>query len=183
MKRLIILLIVLLAALSVSAVSAEDNLTDVVAEDIDAEPVAAEIDDLEDIVSNEVETNQSTSQITSSKVTGYESFATTVSLKLTADGKPLPSKPVSILLNGKTYKRVTDDNGKASLSLYLNAGTYTAQFTYLGDNMTTNATGTCSVLIKEPVKTSLKVGDKYINYRQECVLKFQTMGYLKRPKF
>ena len=166
MKRIIILLIVLLAALSVSAVSAEDNLTDVVAEDIDAEPVAAEIDDLEDIVSNEVETNQSTSQITSSKVTGYESFATTVSLELTADGKPLASKPVSILLNGKTYKRVTDNNGKASLSLYLNAGTYTAQFTYLGDNMTTNATGTCSVLIKEPVKTSLKVGDKYINYRQ-----------------
>ena len=40
MKRIIILLIVLLAALSVSAVSAEDNLTDVVAEDIDAEPVA-----------------------------------------------------------------------------------------------------------------------------------------------
>lgn len=166
MKRIFILFIILLAALSVSAVSADDNMTDIIAEDIVEEPPVEEVADSQDIISDEGETNQSTSQITSSKVTGYESFKTTVSLKLTADGKPLASKRVNILLNDKTYSRVTDNEGKASLSLYLNAGTYTAKFTYSGDNMTTGATGTCSVVIKEPVKTSLKLGDKYINYRQ-----------------
>ena len=166
MKKIIILFIVLLAALSVSAVSAEDNMTDVIGEDIDAEPIVEQVIDSDETVSDEGEVDQSTSQIVSSNATGYESFKTTVSLKLTADGKPLASKQVSILLNGKTYNRVTDNDGKASLSLYLNVGTYTAQFTYLGDNMTTNATGTATVVIKEPVKTSLKIGDKYINYRQ-----------------
>ena len=45
MKKIIILFIVLLAALSVSAVSAEDNMTDAIGEDIDAEPIVEQVID------------------------------------------------------------------------------------------------------------------------------------------
>ena len=166
MKRILLLLIIVLAALSVSAVSADDNQTDVAAQEIDLEQETdvGDASDQDDTAPEEV--NRTQSEIISSKVKGYESFKTSISFKLVADNKPLASKKVTILLNNVTYSKTTDKNGEATLSVNLKVGTYYARFTYLGDNTTTNATGKCKVVVKEPVKTSLKVVDKYINYRQ-----------------
>ena len=161
MKRIFLLLIVLLALLSISAVAADENVTDILNEsDVPAQDDAI----LQENGSGEV--NKTVSKIESSKVTGYETFKSTISFKLTSDDKPLASKRVSILINGVTYNKTTDKNGQASVSLKLKTGTYFAKFTYEGDNSTSEATGKCKVVIKDPIKTSLKVGDKYIYYRQ-----------------
>lgn len=163
MKRMFLMLLVLLAALSVSAVAADENATDMLnASDVSLQEDAEILPDDDDVL--EVEKNAS--MIESSKVKGYESFKTTISLKLTSNDKPLASKTVSILINGVTYKRTTDKNGEALLSLKLKTGTYMARFTYDGDNSTNGTTGKCKVVINDPIKTSLKVGDKYIYYRQ-----------------
>ena len=178
MKRLVLLFVLLLAVMSLSAVSAaDDNLTDAIGDDVAADAALKEVsvendelirDAAEDLQKNgdsdEVEKEES--QIEASKVKGYESFKTTVSLKLTSDNKPLASKKVTILLNGVNYTKKTDKNGVATLSLKLNKGTYYAKFTYLGDDLTQGAKGKCKVVIKSPVKTKLKLGDKHIIYRQ-----------------
>lgn len=178
MKKILILLMVLLALVSLSAVSADENVTDVLEDANDeiadlGESGVGDILESEDVSPSAQEdlkvisdTNKTTSKITSSKVTGYQTFQTTVSFTLTSDGKPLASKPVSILLNGISYSRTTDAAGKATLSVSLKKGTYNAEFFYAGDNMTTNASATSVVTVKDPVKTKLKVGDKDINYRQ-----------------
>ena len=115
---------------------------------------------------DDVTVNKTDSVITASNVKGYETFTTTINIKLTSNGTALPSKALKIILNGITYNKNTDANGEVKLNVKLNKGTYTAQITYLGDDLTTNATKTCKVTIGAPVKTSLKLGDKYINYRQ-----------------
>lgn len=172
MKRILLLLIVLMAVLSVSAVSAGDNAT----AELDAadEPVIEEVqeDVLEQndaqVLSDEPasDTNRTVSKIEASSVKGYESFTTTVSFKLTSDDKPLASKTVSVMINGVSYTRTTDVDGKASVDVDLKKGSYKATFNYLGDNATTEATATAEITISEPVKTSMKLGDKDINYRQ-----------------
>lgn len=180
MKRILFVLAVLLAVVSIGCVSAADNATDVIADD-SADVLSQDADDeglsqTQDEVGNALEAEsdssvlqdeeKASSEITSSNVKGYESFKSEVSFKLTSNDVPLANRSVSIMINDATYDRVTDSEGIAKLTLSLKAGTYIATCTYDGDNTTQGATGTSKVVIKEPTKTKLKVGDKYIVYRQ-----------------
>ena len=169
MKRVMLLLILLLALLSVSAVCAEDNATDAVSEQADAVSDELQVDDSpqDDVLKEDsAGDDKASSKIESAKAKGYESFKTTVSMKLTSNNKPLASKKVKIILNGEEYSKKTDEKGIATLSVYLKAGSYKAQFTYPGDDSTANATGSCKVTVKDAIKTKLKLGDKNIVYRQ-----------------
>ncbi len=181
MKRIILILIFLLAVISLSAVSADENSTEVMADDVaddlndlqTVDEISSDADDSlkeqsgEEIVKeNSSDDTKATSEITASAVTGYDGTFTKITLKLTADGKPLVNKEVSILLDGLNYTKTTDNNGEASISVLLKKGSYDAVFSYAGDNSTSAATATSTVTIKSQTKTKLVVGDKYINYRQ-----------------
>lgn len=177
MKKIILLLFITLMLLSVTAVSADDNATDIPADDVlsqdivDDEAISEDADDEEVLADEEPavddETvNKTVSEIAAPDVKGYETFTTSIKIKLTSNGTALASKPISILLNGVTYNKNTNKNGEVTLNVKLSKGTYNAKITYLGDDLTENATKTCKVTIKAPIKTKLKLGDKYINYRQ-----------------
>lgn len=168
MKKIFLMILITLTLLSISGVCADENITDVVASDGDVlnqmEDNLQETDSHDD--ADDTNVGKATSQITASNVKGYESFKTTVGIKLTANGTALASKPISILLDGVTYNKNTDKNGEVKLAVSLKKGEYNTVITYLGDNSTTNATKTCKISISSPSKTTLTVGDKYINYRQ-----------------
>ena len=171
MKRILLLLMILLAIASVSAVSASDNATNAAGDAdtlaLDASEVELSDDVADETLGQEVNTDEkASSSITSSDVSGYESFTSDLTFKLTSDNNPLANRAVSINVNGATYNRNTDANGVATLSVGLKVGSYTATCYYAGDNATSNATGTCTVTVKAPVKTKLKQGDKNILYRQ-----------------
>ena len=51
-------------------------------------------------------------------------------ITLTESGSPIANADVNININGADYTRTTDANGKASLGLNLNAGSYDATVTY-----------------------------------------------------
>ena len=51
-------------------------------------------------------------------------------ITLTESGSPVANADVNININGADYTRMTDANGKASLGLNLNAGSYDATVTY-----------------------------------------------------
>lgn len=172
MKKILLFLIISLTILAASAVSANDNATDIIADDnpVDEEILTQEADDEviseEETSSTDVNITKTDSKITASNVKGYESFTTTVNMKLTSNGTALASKPLKIVLNGVTYNKNTDRNGEVKLNVKLKAGTYNAVITYAGDNLTNPVTKTCKVTIKSPTQTKLQLGDKYINYRQ-----------------
>ena len=175
MKKILILIIIILTLLSLSAVSADDNATDIV-EDAQEEVVSETVNSTEYTASENVEpladnstqetVNKSASKIESSSVKGYESFKTTLTVKLTSQGKALSSKKIKILLNGINYTKTTDSKGMATLSVKLKKGTYNAIITYAGDDSTNATSHTTKITVKNPTKTKLKLGDKYINYRQ-----------------
>ncbi len=123
-------------------------------------------DEVEEEVVEEVVEEKANSTITASDVKGYESFTTTINIKLTANNTALSSKPIQITVNGITYNKTTDKNGAVKLNLKLKKGTYLAEITYFGDDLTSNATKSCKVTIRSPSLTKLKIGDKYINYRE-----------------
>lgn len=174
MKKLTLILILLLALLSMSIVSANENLTDTITQDVDEDFIEQDLDDElqntnDDSVlntDNNASIVKTTSKITASNVKGYESFTTTINIKLTSNNTILTSKPIKIVLNGVTYNKNTDKNGEVKLNVNLKKGTYNAQITYSGDDLTGNASKTCKITINSPSKTSLKLGDKDINYRQ-----------------
>lgn len=180
MKRIMLIFIFLLALVSICAVSAGENSTDLVADEVNDVPVlqsennlSSDVDDTlgaqsneETLKENESEDVMTTSKITASSVSGYEASFIKITFKLTSDGKPLASKKVTILLDGLEYDKKTDKNGAGSISVLLKKGTYYAKFIYEGDNSTTSAEKTSKVTVKSPTKTKLVVGDKNINYRQ-----------------
>lgn len=154
MKNKIVFALVLLLCLclSLSVVSADENATDtddgILGEDVDAE------------------VPKLNSTITAKDAVGYESFSTDVAAKLKANNTPLSSRNVSITVNGQTYTRTTDDAGKAIVSVKLKTGSYDVKFSYAGDDNTSSCEGTAKITVKNPIKTKIKVADKYINYRQ-----------------
>ena len=194
MKRIIFLMFFTFMMLSITAVSAEDS--GILPNDDNSVGQVHEILSEEEILSDdstdggdsgdstggdgtgdstggdstdggdEVLDEKANSTIIASDVKGYESFTTTISIKLTANGTALSSKPVQITLNGVTYDKITDANGVVNLNVKLTKGVYLAEIIYDGDDLTTNASKTCKVTINSPIKTKLKIGDKYINYRQ-----------------
>ena len=167
-NKLFIIFIFLLSVLMISAVSADENATENISADINkTDSIQEDIGDVKDVSADENSSKISdageTSQITSSNVTGYSSFKTTVSAKLTSNNVPLVSKSVKILINNVTYTKTTDSDGKVSVDVTLDKGTYNALFTFDGDGNTSATTATSTITIKQASKTSLKVGDKYIN--------------------
>lgn len=191
-NKIIFGLIIILALISLSAVSASDNVTDGAeigyGEEISLESEydnqiieengmgsgdvnQAEADDniLGDGNENDgaVQTPKINSTISASNVVGYETFSTKVVVKLTADGKNMASKKINVTVNNVVYKRTTDSKGQVTLSFSkLKKGTYEVFYTYAGDENTTACNGTSKMTIKSPTKTQLKIFDKNMNYRQ-----------------
>lgn len=187
-KQKLLLIIILSILTSISAVSAADNNTHTL-NDNQKEPINIDITDnsidesnqkiIKETPNNIKESNheiikgnssndiiKTDSKIESQKIKGYETFTTTVSFKLSSNDKPLSSKQVVININGLTYTRTTDNNGQGKLDITLKKGIYIAEFNYLGDELTKNTTSTTTITILNPIKTSLELGDKDINYRQ-----------------
>lgn len=169
MRKSIIFLILALALISLSAVSASENATDCDIGGADGDVVLSEVSNPE-IIANDsadvVENSKADSEIHANSVVGYESFSTKFAATLTSNGTGLASKKVIINLNGNNYTRTTDSSGKASLSVSLKKGSYVANCYFLGDNDTNPSKATAKVNVKSPIKTTLKVVDKDISYRQ-----------------
>lgn len=170
MKKLLICLTLILALASLSAVCASENVTEIddaiSIQDTSPDLVEENNESFTDIEEeNQTDAVDETS-IRANAVTGYEKFSTKFTVTLTSNGTPLVSKPVSIVIKGVKYNKVTDSNGKASVSLKLTKGTYNANFYYDGDNLTASSSGSAKITVKSPYKTKFQVADKNVNYRQ-----------------
>ncbi|MDO5832712.1 MAG: hypothetical protein Q4Q14_07710, partial [Methanobrevibacter sp.] len=94
--------------------------------------------------------------ITSSAVAlTYNTNAKTVTFTLKdEDGNTLPSQPVALKFNGKTYDKATNSKGQVSVDVSkLAPNSYTAKFTYNGDNTYEKSTGTAKVVVKKATPT------------------------------
>ena len=115
-------------------------------------------------VSNILVIPTSVSKLTASDVTIYREFGGKFKVKLAVGDMPLASKKVHVTVNGVTYTLTTNKNGEAFLSIGLRANTYTATFSYDGEQNINLASGSAKIIVKNAIKTKFAVVDapKYV---------------------
>ena len=126
--------------------------------------------------------------ITASKVTKTYNVAKSLVLQLNdANGNSLANKTVTVTINGKTYTKTTDANGKVSLALTnLAPKTYPATINFAGDDTFKASSAKVSVVVKTatPKLTAkaktFKVKTKTKKYT--ILLKTNTGKVLKKAK-
>ena len=161
-NRIIFSFIILLTLfLSISAISASENVTcdnlTAVDEDFD------ELSSAEDTSISD-EGNKSSTEISASDKTSYVDYQDTFTIKLTSNGTALADKPITIILDNVTYNKTTDSNGEAILDFKLKVGTYQIAYFFDGDGNYTSSNGTSTITVKSEIKTSLNLIDKTNNH-------------------
>ena len=112
-------------------------------------------------------TTLKSSELSSSNQVSYTKFTKELTVKLTSKSKPLANKKVILELNGRTFKKTTDNNGKVTLKYNIaKVGTYNLKFSFGGDDTYAPSSGSSKITVKKAIKTKLKIGDPYLNYRQ-----------------
>ena len=178
-KILLSFLIVLTLLLSISCISATDNLTDTVSLDEDSSDIIELENDsspvLQDDSSDEDsdDVNKSSTVINASDVETYTDLNDEFTVSLESNGTPLEGKSVEIILNGNIITGVTNNEGKFSIIFKLKTGNYTVQYLFYGDDNYTASNGTAQIIVNPDIVTYLNVADKEINYRQGLKSQFQ----------
>lgn len=73
-----------------------------------------------------------------------------------AKSNVLAGKNVTVVLNGKTYERTSDNSGQVKLSVKLPAKSYVAAFSFAGDDTYLKSSGSAKVVVKKatPIMTA-----------------------------
>lgn len=132
-KKIKLFLITLVFMLSISAVAAVDanSTDDIIAGDVDEEPPSGNVNLLsasEDTITADSNANYSISSVD----TGSYYSGSKYSVVLSQGDDPVKNASVNINVNGVSYNLNTDSNGKVSVPLNLNSGTYVVS-TSFGD--------------------------------------------------
>jgi hypothetical protein len=159
-KKFKLFLITLAFMLSISAVAAADSNStdDILAEEVDVEPPSGSPDLLS--VSEEAKTASSNAnyQLTSEAASYYSGSNYTV--VLSQNNNPVKDAQVSLKVNGITYTQNTDDDGKVSVPLDLDAGNYVISTTY-GDVVDKSNVKVLPVVVGKDVTKTYSSSKKY----------------------
>lgn len=129
-KKIKIFLITLVFMLSISAVAAVDtNATDdVAAGDVDEEPPSG-VSNLSSVNEDTLTADSKNYEFSSGSASSYYS-GSEYSVVLSQNNQPVKNAQVTLNVNGVSSTQKTDSNGKISIPLDLNAGTYVISTTY-----------------------------------------------------
>jgi hypothetical protein len=151
--------------LSISAVVAADtNVTDdIAASDVDEEPPSGLI---EQSSTNEISTTSNASDVSSNydlssnDVSMYYKGNANYEVVLSQDNNPVSNESILININGATYNKTTDANGRVSIPLDLNTGSYVVSATY-GNLTKDNNVKVLPVISGKDVVKTYKSSKKY----------------------
>ena len=124
-SKFVIVLSLLVLFLCIGGVSALDNITDVV--DVHGDIGALENKDIDNVYDAQIEhvvELKNTSINSNSPSVYYKEKGQLISYLKDEGGQPISNKNLTILLNGKSYTRTTDNTGKAVLNLNLKPNKY-----------------------------------------------------------
>lgn len=169
-KIIFCFIILLTLFLSISAISASENITCDNLTAVDDNPVSQNDGQLE-IGNGEV--NKSSTEISAGDKESYVDYNDKFTVTLTSNGTGLAGKNISINLNDVIYNKTTDSNGQATISFKLKTGVYTVSYSFMGDENYTSSNGTSTLTVKSNLVTSLGVVDKDINYCEGIKSMFQ----------
>ena len=158
-KAIICFIILLTLFLSVSVISASenvtcDNLTSFDEDSYVTSNVEGDLDKVSkaDDVAIDDEDNKSSTNISASDKISYVDYKDTFTIELTSNGSALAEKPVTITLNDVEYNETTDSDGKATITFKLKTGTYEVCYFFAGDDNYAASNGTSTITVKSYIK-------------------------------
>ena len=107
----------------------------------------------------------SASTIKSSSYTAYSGVLNKYTVTLTVGSTPLAGRVIVFKINDKTYKKRTDNDGKAGININEPKGVYTLSYSYGGEDNINPASGSVKITVKQgmPVKISRNNYLVYLN--------------------
>lgn len=162
-KIIFTFIIILTLFITISAISADENVTDVVNQDEGDEVVSLDIS-AEEL--DGVNSAPQASEIKAKDKVSYHNYEDTFDVALSSNKAPLANKQVKIIINNVVYNKKTNSKGIASVDFKLKAGKYPVKFSFAGDKDYASSNGAATLLVKSGTVTQIKVADKYITYRE-----------------
>ena len=163
-RKIKLVLMVLVFMLSLSAVSASDNnLTDdVVASEVDEEPPSgATIDSSTNEVLTVNSSDASEYELNSNDINMYYKGTANYEASLSQNQQPVKGVSIIVNINGVVYNKTTDANGKISIPLDLNAGSYVVSAFYGNLTSVNSNIHVLPVIIGKNVVTTYKCPKTY----------------------
>ena len=162
-KSFYLVLVLLILTVSLSMVSAQENTTEVISEELISSQLENEIDidDNYDLVSD----SQITSQIDLDNSDFYYKEDNNVITYLKdVNGTPIKNKQLTVFLDGNKYNKTTDDSGKISISCNLKPDTYKLTVKFDGDENFTSSESSSDVTVKkDPVAIKMSNYNTYVD--------------------
>ncbi|MCQ2738163.1 MAG: Ig-like domain-containing protein, partial [archaeon] len=91
----------------------------------------------------------------------YGASSSVVGYLKTSSGKAISGKLVKITINGKTYNKTTDSNGKVSLKISLKPNVYSTKFSFAGDSKYAASSCVVNVTVKK-LSTKIIANDLHV---------------------
>ena len=79
----------------------------------------------------------------------YRGFMNPYTVALSVDGVKLADKRIKLTLDGKTYYRTTDADGKAVLNIFLSPGTYVVRYIFDAQDGLKKASGCKTIIVRQ----------------------------------
>lgn len=102
----------------------------------------------------------------------YAGIKNTYTVTLTVGGIALSNRVVTFTVNGKTYNKKTDEDGKASLTVKLPAGTKTLKYSYAGEENIKKTSGSVKLKVQNGMPVTVKKANSVI-YRHKTSAPFK----------
>ena len=167
-NKIKIFLITLVFMLSISAVAAvESNTTDdVIAGEVDEEPPSGAVQDVSNnntigVTNDNLEKAAGDYELSGNDLKMYYKNGSSYDVTLLKNSKPVKNASLSIVLNGVTYNKVTNNLGKVSLPINLKVGKYVVSTTYDQINIKNNIKVLPVIVSGKDVTTTYKSTAKY----------------------
>jgi hypothetical protein len=162
-KIIFCFIIILTLFLTVSAISASENVTCDNLTSVDDDLISqGEVE----IIGDGEEVNKSSTEISAPDKTSYVDYDDEITVTLKSNGTGLANKSVLVTLNDVKYNKTTDLNGKVSVNFKLKSGTYLVSYSFEGDENYTSSNGTSTITIRPDIVTSFEVISSNVVYRE-----------------
>lgn len=161
-KKICLILMTLVFMLSVSAVVAVDSNStdDVIANEVDEEPPSGDAGNLssDEHITDPVKGNNYS--LSGSDVSMYYKGNSNYQATLSDENGPVKDANITLVLNGLTYVKTTDENGKVSLPIDLNPDDYVISASY-GNITSSNNIKVLPVITAKDISKYYKSSTKY----------------------
>ena len=104
----------------------------------------------------------STSKIKAPDYTAYVGVKNKYIVKLAVGGTPLAKRIIKFKINGKTYSKKTNSNGKAAIYINEAKGVYKLSYSYAGEKNIKAVSGTSKITVKKGMPTKIVKANKEI---------------------